>query len=60
MKYQDSKTDNDSVSKNKYNDNSQIQHYIGLMRNADKVMENKGLIDNKKALKEEIGKGNNW
>lgn len=60
MKYQDSKTDNDSVSKNNYKDNSQIQHYIGLMRNADKVMENKGLIDNKKALKEEIGKGNNW
>jgi hypothetical protein len=58
MKYQDSKTDNDSVSKNNYSDNSQYQQYIGFMRNADKVIVNNELVENKKKLKGEIGRNN--
>jgi len=56
MKYQDSKTDNDSVSKNNYNDHSQYQQYIGFMRNADQVIINKELIEKKENLLDEIGK----
>jgi hypothetical protein len=56
MKYQDSKTDNDSESKTNYNDHSQYQQYIGFMRNADQVIINKELIEKKENLLDEIGK----